>query len=70
MTKSEIRRARRLARAEGLPLLGKLALLNGTCTGPKPKKRVRAKKVKEVTASREEQHGRYLDAGPQAWDDR
>ena len=24
----------------------------------------------ECRASREEQHGRYLDCGPQAWDDR
>jgi len=34
---------------------------------------VRARKpraVRERIASREEQHGRYLDSGPQAWDDR
>lgn len=33
-----------------------------------PRKRKPYRKLK--VASREEQHGRYLDCGPQAWDDR
>lgn len=33
---------------------------------PKPKRPRRPRRV----ASREEQHGRYIDCGPGAWDDR
>lgn len=33
-------------------------------------KRQRRYKRAETRASREEQHGRYIDTGPQAWDDR
>ena len=42
-------------------------LVEHPCNPPRPTKR-RAKR--ERVASREEQYGRYLDAGPQAWDDR
>lgn len=34
---------------------------------PKP---VRYRAPRERVASREEQHARYIDCGPQAWDDR
>jgi hypothetical protein len=36
---------------------------------PKPK-RMRTRKPRTKVADRETQHGRYLDSGPGAWDDR
>lgn len=71
MTKGELRRARILARASGQPLTGELALANGACKGAviqAPKRRLI--RTAERRASRAEQHGRYIDSGPSAWDDK
>jgi len=37
---------------------------------PKPKKPRKPRAAKPKVASREEQHARYIDCGPGAWDDR
>lgn len=70
MTKSELRKARKAAHAEGTPLIGELAL-------PHQKKRyARDPGLERATrahfrayhASKAEQHARYLDSGPADWD--
>jgi hypothetical protein len=67
MTKSELRHARKAAQASGQPLVGDLAL-PGQIRPPVPV-RSRRRVPRERYASREEQYGRYLDCGPQNWDD-
>lgn len=75
LTKGELRRARKEARAQGLPLNGELAIRNHDET-PRPwdEKRMRTRRrtvqVQPKSASRTEQAARYLDCGPAAWDDR
>lgn len=69
MNKSEIRKARKAARANGIPLTGDLALSNETFDRQSITIR-RVGPIKTRRASRAEQHARYLDAGPQNWDDR
>jgi len=69
MTKSELRKARKAARANGIPLTGELALHGRNERGPIAPKPARRRKRNEY-ASRDEQYARYLDCGPQNWDDR
>lgn len=69
MTKGDLRRARKEARANGIPLDGELAV-NGHNESPQPKRPVRRRKLREQHASREEQVARYIDCGPANWDDR
>jgi hypothetical protein len=70
MTKSELRKARKAARENGIPLTGKLALPNQVSEPENFTAIRRPRRFKERCASREEQHSRYLDCGPQNWDDR
>ena len=74
MTKSELRKARKQARAEGRPLVGALAI-----PGKEPTRvttddgrivRARRMRRRERVATRAEQNALYLDCGPAAWDDR
>ena len=82
MTKGEIRKARKEARATGIPLTGELTLHNkpsfasddlkasGTAKmyNLRPTARHTGRGVK--SASRAEQYARYIDCGPSNWDDR
>ena len=72
MTKGELRKARQAAHAAGLPLTGELALthLQGPERVREMRRVARAANPKRRFASRDEQHARYLDCGPGAWDDR
>jgi hypothetical protein len=68
MTKGEIRKARKEARAKGIPLTGELAV-----SSQKEQNWNREKSLREgwpKPASRTEQHARYIDCGPSNWDDR
>jgi hypothetical protein len=42
----------------------------GIRNSPSFRKPIKVRKVKEKRASREDQHARYIDCGPQNWDDR
>ena len=74
MTKGEIRKARKEARAAGVPLTGELAIPG------KPSFLAKAYNLRATarptgrgvtkSASRAEQHARYIDCGPANWDDR
>jgi len=72
MTKGELRKARKQARAEGRPLVGELAI-----PGQQPTRvtadegrivTARRLRRRERVASRAEQQALYLDCGPAAWD--
>lgn len=68
MTAGERRKARKAARADGSPFAGDLATA-GHSYVPAPPRR-RRYTPRERYATRAEQRERYLDCGPQAWDDR
>ena len=81
MTKGEIRKARKEARAAGIPLTGELAirsedqhLRNGVVipvikpTPTQMRSIARKANPKQRFASRAEQHARYIDCGPANWD--
>ena len=71
MTKGELRKARKDARAAGVPLTGDLALPGQFPERVKAMQReTRRRYPNRRFASRDEQQARYLDCGPGAWDDR
>lgn len=71
MTKGELRKARRSAVAAGIELTGELAIPGVVVVvAHRPRPQTRIRRPRERVASREEQYARYLDCGPQAWDDR
>ena len=76
MTKGELRKARKQARAEGKPLTGELAIQRGQTELIKAhtlhldKQITKSRRAKEQVASKREQYAHYLDCGPGAWDDR
>lgn len=77
MTKGEIRKARKEARAAGVPLTGELALRSEREQNWNREKSIQDGMVPQGrsgsnprVASRAEQHARYIDCGPANWDDR
>ncbi len=69
MTKGELRKARKQARADGKPLDGELAI-NGRNESPAVMTKPKRTKSPSRYASRSEQHARYIDCGPSNWDDK